>query len=149
MDSLQCSIAAPTIEVVEHPAFRGQILWQVPPPASRREHVHDAVDDFAYVHLAFATAGFRQRDQSLDMLPFFVGQIAWVPQMAALVAFAVLDGPHSVTPSPRIRATSLESQVTHPTPELSKRTLRAQSCTTWGRPGATGLIFLPNVLLKA
>jgi hypothetical protein len=27
--------------------------------------------------------------------------------------------------------------------------LRAQSCTTWGRPGATGLIFLPNVLLKA
>ena len=28
------------------------------------------------------------------MLPFFVGQIAWVPQMLAIIAFAVLDGPH-------------------------------------------------------
>jgi hypothetical protein len=28
-----------------------------------------SVDNFAYVHLAFATAGFRRRDQRLDMLP--------------------------------------------------------------------------------
>jgi hypothetical protein len=37
------------------------------------------------------------------MLPFFVGQIAWVSQMTALMAFAVLDGPHSEALSPRIR----------------------------------------------
>lgn len=33
--------------------------------------------------------------------------------------------------------------------EVGRPHLRAQWCTTWVGTGATGLIFLPNVLLKA
>src|SRR5215471_13548902 len=99
MNGLQRAVIIPQVKVTVDRAFRREVLRQIAPLASRREHVHNAVDDFAYVRGALAASLFRRMDQRRDMLPFFVAQITRVSQMAAVIALAVLDRPHSVAPS--------------------------------------------------
>jgi hypothetical protein len=86
-----------------HRAARRQVLGDRAPLAAGAEHVHDAVDDLALVDLALAPAALGGRDQGRDQRPFRVGQVAGIAQVVAVVAAAVLDGPHggtreSVTP---------------------------------------------------
>jgi hypothetical protein len=95
MNGLQHAVTIPEVEVVEDRAPRRQIFWQITPLASPLTISRMFTVRLRPPRLAGGIRG--------DMLPFFVGQIAWVPQMVALITFTVLDGPHSAAPLHRIR----------------------------------------------
>src|SRR6266403_2247970 len=94
VDSLQCAVIGPQIEVIVDRAFRWQILRDRAPLTASRENVHEAVHHLPHDHRPLATAGLARRDQRFDQSPFLVGQIARISQLAAVVTGAVLARPH-------------------------------------------------------
>ena len=51
---------------------------------------------------SLAAAAFAGRDQRFDKHPFLVGQIAWITQLAAVVAAAIFCRPHRRSPQNQI-----------------------------------------------
>src|SRR5206468_1558722 len=94
VDSLQCAVIGPQIEVIVDRAFRWQVLRDRAPLTASRENVHEAVHHLPHDHRPLATAGLARRDQRFDQSPFLVGQIARISQLAAVVTGAVLARPH-------------------------------------------------------
>src|SRR6266404_1250743 len=94
VDSLQCAVIGPQIEVIVDRAFRWQVLRDRAPLTAGRENVHEAVHHLPHDHRPLATAGLARRDQRFDQSPFLVGQIARISQIAAVVTGAVLARPH-------------------------------------------------------
>ena len=93
MDSLQCAVIGPQIEVAVDRAFRWQVLRDRAPLTADRENVHQAVHHLPHDHRALATASLAGRDQRFNQSPFGVGQIARISQLAAVVTGAVLARP--------------------------------------------------------
>src|SRR5208337_1255400 len=98
VDAVQRSIPAPAIEIVVYCAARGQILGDCAPLAAGAEDVHQAVDHLAQVDRALIATRFGRRDQRSDLRPFFIGQVTLIAQPAAVIAGAVLLGPHGMPP---------------------------------------------------
>src|SRR5216684_14912 len=94
VDSFQCAVIGPQIEVVVDRAFRRQVFRDRAPLTAGRENVHQAVHHLPHDHRALATASLARRDQRFDQSPFVVGQIARISQLAAVVTGAVLARPH-------------------------------------------------------
>src|ERR1700688_3913463 len=94
VDSFQCAVICPQIEVVVDRAFRWQVFRDRAPLTAGRENVHEAVDHLPHDHRALATASLAWRDQRFDQSPFAVAQIARISQLAAVVTGAVLARPH-------------------------------------------------------
>src|ERR1035438_8024519 len=94
VDSLQCAVIGPQIEVAVDRAFRWQVLRDRAPLTASRENVHEAVHHLPHDHRPLATAGLARWDQRFDQSPFLVGQIARISQLAAVVTGAVLARPH-------------------------------------------------------
>jgi hypothetical protein len=99
VNPLQRAVADPPLEIIMHGALRRQILGNRPPLAAGAQHVHHPVDHFANVNRPLVAAGLRRRNQRPDFGPLRISQIARIPQLAAVVAIAVLPRPH---PIPRI-----------------------------------------------
>src|ERR1700682_5468087 len=55
MDAIQRTVIPPVAEITIHRAFGGQVFGDVTPLASRAQHIHDAVQNFAHVNFALAT----------------------------------------------------------------------------------------------
>src|SRR5271166_2062938 len=98
VDAVQRSIPAPAIEIVVYCAARGQILGDCAPLAAGAEDVHQAVDHLAQVDRALIATRFGRWDQRSDLRPFFIGQVTLIAQPAAVIAGAVLLGPHGMPP---------------------------------------------------
>src|ERR1700731_1930330 len=94
VDSFQCAVIGPQIEVVVDRAFRRQIFRDRAPLTAGRQNVHEAVYHLPHDHPPLATASLARRDQRFDQSPFVVGQIARIAQFAAVVTGAVLVRPH-------------------------------------------------------
>src|SRR3979411_1544407 len=94
MNSFQCTVIGPQIEVVVDRAFRWQIFRDRAPLTAGRENVHEAIHYFPHDHPAFPTASLARGDQGVDQCPFVIGQIARISQLAAVVTAAVLARPH-------------------------------------------------------
>src|SRR6202171_4006028 len=90
VDSLQCAVICPKIEIVVDRVFRGQVVRDGAPLTAGRENVHEAVYHLPHDHRALATASLAGRDQRFDQSPFIVGEIARISQIAAVVTGAVL-----------------------------------------------------------
>ena len=108
VDAPQRAIPIPAAEVVVHRAARRQVLRQRRPLAAGAENVHHPVDHFTHHHRALVAAAFGGRDQRRDQRPFRVRQVARVPQLASVIATALLEGPHPAAPANRTAA--IESQ---------------------------------------
>jgi len=93
-------------------ALRRQVFGNITPLASRAQHIHEAVHDFPRLNGALASAAFGRRDQGLDVRPLIVRQIAGITQLVTIV-FRRFRTSHR-RPSSN-QATSLESQMIHPT----------------------------------
>src|SRR5450432_1968564 len=94
VDSFQCAVICPQIEVVVDRASRRQIFRDRAPLTAGRENVHEAVHHLPHDHRALATASLAGRDQRCNQSPFVVGQIARISQLASVVMGAVLARPH-------------------------------------------------------
>ena len=94
VDSFQCAVIRPQIEVVVDRAFRRQVFRDRAPLTAGRENVHEAVHHLPHDHRALAAASLARRDQRFNQPPFVVGQIARISQLAAVVTGAVLARPH-------------------------------------------------------
>src|SRR5215475_7546146 len=94
VDSFQCAVICPQIEVVVDRAFRRQVFRNRAPLTAGRENVHQAVHNLPHDHRALATASLARRYQRFDQSPFVVRQIARISQLAAVVTGAVLARPH-------------------------------------------------------
>ena len=94
MDFHQRAIVVPKVQIVVQRALRRQILRDIPPLAAGAEHIHDPVDELAFVLLPLASATFGRRDQWRDERPLVIGQIARVAQLAAVVSGAGRGRPH-------------------------------------------------------
>src|SRR4030088_3061292 len=94
MNSFQCTVIGPQIEVVVDRAFRGQIFRDRAPLTASRENIHEAVHHFPYDHPPFPTASLPRSYQAFDQCPLVGGPIARIPQLAAVVTAAVLARPH-------------------------------------------------------
>jgi len=55
---------------------------QTAPRTTRPDQVKDRIDDQARISLAFSASWFGGRNQGFDILPFSVGQVAWVELVA-------------------------------------------------------------------
>src|SRR6266404_5905040 len=75
VDSLQCAVIGPQIEVIVDRAFRWQVLRDRAPLTAGRENVHEAVHHLPHDHRPLATAGLARRDQRFDQSPFLVGRL--------------------------------------------------------------------------
>src|SRR5476651_971473 len=94
MDSFQCAVICPQIEVVVDRASRRQVFRDRAPLTAGRENIHEAVNHLPHDHRALATASLARPDQWFDQSPFVVGQITRISQLAAVVTGAVLARPH-------------------------------------------------------
>ena len=93
MDFVQRTIPVPQAEVAIDRAARGQVLADVAPLAAGAQHIHEAVDHLAHLHRALPATTLGRWDQWLDQQPLVIGQIAWIAELVAVVAMAVLDRP--------------------------------------------------------
>lgn len=94
MDTVDHAMIGPKVEIVVERALWRQILGHVAPLASRAQHIQQAVDHLAHIHRPSAATPFGGRDERGDQRPFLVGQIARVAKLVAVVARAVVSGPH-------------------------------------------------------
>lgn len=74
VDVLQGPVIVPEIEVVMQRALRREILGHISPLTARAENVHDAINAFAFVLHALASATLGRRNQRFDERPLIVGQ---------------------------------------------------------------------------
>ena len=120
MDAIQRAVVVPQVEEAVHRRARRQVLRDRTPLAAGAEHVHQPVDDLADVDRALVAAALGGRDQGRNERPLFIGEIAGIAQILAIVATTVLVRPHARGPeSDRY----LESQPTHETQYVPGQTL--------------------------
>src|SRR4249920_3028102 len=65
-----------------------------PPLTTGGENIHEAIHNLAHDHCAFVAAAPAWRDQRFDQLPFVVGEVAGIAQMAAVIPRAIFVRPH-------------------------------------------------------
>src|ERR1019366_6281306 len=94
VDSFQCTLICPQIEVAIDRAFWRQVFRDRAPLTAGRENVHQAVHHLPHYYRPLASATLARRDQRFDQPPFVVGQIARISQLAAVITGAVLARPH-------------------------------------------------------
>jgi len=82
VNPLPDAIQAPRAEVAVDGLPRRILVRQVAPLAAGPADVKDGIDRQAHIGSAVTTAGFGRRDQSFDILPFSVGQVARVELIA-------------------------------------------------------------------
>ena len=76
MDAVERAVPAPQIEIIVDRRARRQVLGDRPPLAAGAQHIHQAVDDFTYVHRPPVAAALPRPDERLRQRPFLVGQVA-------------------------------------------------------------------------
>ena len=106
-------------------ALRRQVLGQCLPLATRREHVEDCVENLANIHLAPTAAALGWRDHRLNQRPFGIRQVTRISQTTPLSSAAMFRFPHLGTPQSTIRVPHNESQMIHPTQQLSGSALKS------------------------
>jgi hypothetical protein len=99
VDALQCAVIGPQIEIVVDRAFRRQVCRDCAPLTAGRQNVHKAGHHLAHDHRPFASARLAGRDQRYNQLPFLVGHIARIAQLAAVIARAIHARPHRCPPN--------------------------------------------------
>jgi hypothetical protein len=117
MDCLQYPFALKLDKVVVRGALGWKILGQLPPLATRGQHVENAVEERAAGHAAL------RWQKRLYQCILLIGQIALIAQTLALVASAVLGRPHG-RPRRIDAHGGTESQPIPRTQENSGRALR-------------------------
>jgi hypothetical protein len=141
VDALQRSVPIPQHEVRMRRALRRQVLGQRLPLATRREHVEDCVENLANIHLAPTAAALGWRDHRLNQRPFGIRQVTRISQTTPLSSAAMFRFPHLGTPQSTIRVPHNESQMIHPTQQLSGSALnavftqRVNHCVVLGEQG--------------
>jgi hypothetical protein len=122
-------------------ALRRQVLGQCLPLATRRKHVEDCVENLANIHLAPTAAALGWRDHRLNQRPFGIRQVTRISQTTPLSSAAMFRFPHLDTPQSTIRVPHNESQMIHPTRQLSGSALnavftqRVNHCVVLGEQG--------------
>src|SRR6478736_2316769 len=94
VDALQCAVIGPQIEIVVDRAFRGQVFRDCAPLTAGRQNVHKTVHHLAHDHRPFASARLAGRNERYNQLPFLVGHITRIAQLAAVIARAIPARPH-------------------------------------------------------
>ncbi len=122
MNAHEGAIPVPQVEIVIDCGARRQILRDRPPLAASTQHVKQRIDDFPQVHPALVAAAFGRRDERSDKSPFLVRQITGIPQITAVIATAVLVGPHR--PVPIESHHPIESQPIHLIQHVAGQALR-------------------------
>src|SRR5581483_6132498 len=109
VDAVERPIIVPAAEIVVHRAPRCQVRGQRAPLTAGREDIHPPVHHCPHIDLPLVAAALGGRDQRADDRPFFVGQIARIPQLAPVIPSPILLGPHdgrlSYASSPRLITT--------------------------------------------
>src|SRR6476660_9818242 len=122
-------------------ALRRQVLGQRLPLATRREHVEDCVENLANIHLAPTAAALGWRDHRLNQRPFGIRQVTRISQTTPLSSAAMFRFPHLGTPQSKIRVPHNESQMIHPTQQLSGSALRLSLCRIHAQNGEEEMII--------
>ena len=78
MNTAECAVPVPKIEIAEQGALRRQVLRNSPPLAAGAENIKQAVENLAHVDLTPAATPLGRRNQRLDQNPFRVRQIAGI-----------------------------------------------------------------------
>src|SRR5271154_4988737 len=99
MYPLQRAVIGPSDEIIVDCALWRQVFWNSAPLTPSAEQVHYPVRHLAYVDPAPVAAGSGRRNHRPDLAPLRFAQIAFVAQMAAVIAASVLSGPHTVPPN--------------------------------------------------
>src|SRR6202048_1937674 len=76
VDSLQCAVICPKIEIVVDRAFRRRVFRDRAPLTAGRENVHETVHYLPHDHRALATASLARRAPRFDQSPLRVGTFA-------------------------------------------------------------------------
>ncbi len=92
VDAVERPIIVPAAEIVVHRAPRWQVLGQRAPLTAGREDIHHPVHHCPHIDLPLVAAALGGRDQRADDRPFFVGQIARIPQLAPVIPSPILLG---------------------------------------------------------
>ena len=87
------AVVLPAAKVEVDGAAGRQVLRDRPPLATRAEHIHQTVQDFAQVHGALVPAPHGARVFRPGQRPLVIGQVTGVAKLAAVVAGAVLNTP--------------------------------------------------------
>ena len=98
MDPIERAVPTPEIEIAMHRRARRQVLRDRAPLTAGGQNVHERVHHLANIDSALVAAALGRRNQRLDQLPFFVGQIAWIAQTIAVISPAILRRPHPRLP---------------------------------------------------
>jgi hypothetical protein len=85
MDALERSVPVPKVEIAMHRAAWRQVLGKSPPLAAGGEDIHHAIYDFTHDDRSLAAAALCWRDHRFDLRPFFIGQVAWIAKLAAII----------------------------------------------------------------
>jgi hypothetical protein len=126
VDALQRSVPIPQHEVRMRRALRRQVLGQRLPLATRREHVEDCVENLANIHLAPTAAALGWRDHRLNQRPFGIRQVTGYRRPRRSAARRCSGFHISGHPQSTIRMPHNESQMIHPTQQLSGSALRSR-----------------------
>ena len=121
------AVRLPLDEVAMDRRLGRKILGQLPPLATRREHVQDAVEDTAPVCGGVPSPDTRRWQIRLDQCPFLVGHIGRITLPLTLVLRPVFDRPHA-SPLRISSPGATESQQIHRAQHFSGRTLRKSRC---------------------
>ena len=73
-------------------------LWDGPPLTTGGENIHEAIHNLAHGGAVRGRAAPAWRDQRFDQLPFVVGEVAGIAQMAAVIPRAILVSSSSAAP---------------------------------------------------
>jgi hypothetical protein len=83
---VECAVVLPATEVMVHRAAWRQILRHRAPLTSGAQHIHQAVQHLTDIDSPPVATSFGARDLRLGHTPLLVGQVAWVAQLAAIIA---------------------------------------------------------------
>jgi hypothetical protein len=95
MNAIQRAVVAPAHEIAVHRAFRWQVLRHRLPLAAATKDVKQTVENFTNVDLALIAAALGWGHQRFNKCPLFVGQIAGITLLAAIIPRSTFFGPHS------------------------------------------------------
>ena len=119
------AIAIPADHVIMHDALGGEILRQLAPLASSRQHVENCVQQEARIGNPMTPRRLRRRHQRRDQRPLLVRQIARITAVLALVGRSVIVRPHSAPPANHAHGQT-ESQLILGNQQISGRALRSK-----------------------
>lgn len=98
MDTFQCSVPGPKIEIIIDRAFRMQIFRQMPPRTAGLQNIEQRIHDLAHIDFASASASLGRRDKVFDEDSFLIGEIVRVMKPPAVVLPPVFCCPHPLPP---------------------------------------------------